>query len=79
MSDDRIEIERTRDFDGTFLQAKCACGNEISTYIQRGVPNQDSDLDCGVCGKMYNAFGQPIAFKYGQGFAYAGEREDDDE
>jgi hypothetical protein len=79
MADDRIMINRQKDYDGTFLTGMCKCGNEISSYIQRGMPNQDSDLDCETCGRTYNAFGQPIAFKHGQGFDYAGEREDEDD
>jgi len=47
------------------------CGADVTT-------SHGQDKECPQCGQLYNAFGQQIAFPYGQGEDYAGERWDED-
>ena len=70
-----IEVTHERDADGVFNEATCTCGERISSYIQRGSPTYPGmgDMECS-CGKIFNSFGQEIAFPQGQGEDYAGER-----
>jgi len=74
-----VEVTHERDADGTFFEAKCACGKKISSYVQRGMPSYvgQGDMDC-TCGRTFNSFGQEIEFPQGQGEDYAGERYDEE-
>ena len=76
-----IDVERKREEWGTNIVAKCVCGKEISTFIEKGVPYYDGqgDLECS-CGKIYSSNGQELRFNTREGFeaiggeSYAGER-----
>ena len=61
-----IDVTREKDYDGTLYTATCICGENLSTYVQRGARMPDvpgpmpGDLECDKCGKMYNSGGQEL-------------------
>jgi hypothetical protein len=79
-----ITITREPGDYGVELIARCVCGAEISTFVEKGSippvfpgPFPD-DLECEACGRWYNGFGQEINPRGEFDPADAGERWDED-